>query len=770
MSRHGELHGAPGGSTVRARSSAPAWSLLGLSFAALAGFVALGPEDGAAIFGLVALATITALVVGPRRNRPARRWPWHCFAAASTLFLVGAVLRGVLTGPAGLTSLWPDAFSLPGYALLAAGMVGLLSARQAGQDNGARTDAVVVGVAAVLLAWAFLTVPTLATDAPSIALRVVSGVYPPIDAMLLLLVVHLALTDVSRAPAYWLLLACMGALFIGDMGYNLSLADIANVPPALLDAPYLLGYGAIGAAALHPSMGVLTTPQPTRVRPLVRGRLLTVTLAAVAPVLIIIAAPPATLRDRIVLAVGVAVLVGAVFQRTVRAVNQHARSESVLAEQASRDALTGLPNRAQLAEWTQAELGRAAAADQSVAVLFLDLDRFKVVNDSWGHTAGDELLVAVGDRLRSRMRDDDCVARAGGDEFAVVCRVGVGEQSLLDGIAARVLATFANTFALSVGELVVTPSIGVAVAEPGSGHTAERLVRDAEIAMYRAKEAGRNRWTLFDESMHEAVAGRLGTEQLLRRALDGGGLSVHYQPIVALATDRITGFEALARLEIDGERIPPDVFIPVAEDSGLILPVGRWVLAEALRQLGQWHRQGGEHLYMSVNLSARQLRDTALIPLVKSALAADGIPAESLRLEITESVLMDDADAALTVLEQLRALGVHLSVDDFGTGYSSLGYLKRFPVSTVKIDRSFVSGLADNTDDQEIVRAVIAMAGALSLAVVAEGVETAAHRDCLRALGCESAQGWLYGKPLPAAAATAAYLADTQPVAGKLTA
>jgi diguanylate cyclase (GGDEF)-like protein len=747
-----------------ARHALLAWSVLTLSVVGLAAFGFVDADTQGSLIGFIALLCIGSLLVAPRLNRPNTTKPWRLVALAAVFFLLGAALRVALADAGGrLTSLWPDVFTMTGYLCMGIALVMFLRARRGDSDAGSRSDAVVVAIGAILLAWSFLIVPTLGAEGSSTVLRVVSSVYPPIDALLLFVVVQLAFTDVSRSPAFLLLLLTMSAIFMGDIGYAIDIAHIAHVPTLLRDGPFLIGYGAMAATALHPSMVMMTVPQPSRVRALVRGRLVTLCAAIVAPVLVVLVNPPEGIRDRLVVAVGMSLLVGAVLLRSVRAVNQHAKSEALLAVQATHDALTGLPNRTKLSERTAADLQGARGSGLAVAVFFIDIDRFKILNDSWGHSAGDELLVAVGERLRAVVRDRDCVARAGGDEFAIVCRIQPGSDQPRV-IAARLFSAFAEPFALSVGEMVLTPSIGIAVAEGHAGYTAERLIRDADIAMYRAKDAGRNRWILFTTAMHEAAAGRLSIEQDLRRAMEAESISLHYQPIVDLTTEQLGGFEALARMEIDGRRVPPDVFIPVAEETGLIVPLGRWVLREAVRQLGVWRQLYGDlhpDLYMSVNVSARQLRDPELISVVKAEIAKNGVPPHALRLEITESVLMDDAEAAMVVLQQLSDIGVHLYVDDFGTGYSSLGYLKRFPVSTVKIDRSFVSGLGADSDDQEIVRAVVAMAHALNLTVVAEGVETVVQRDCLREMGCTSAQGWHYGRALPATEAVAAFIVQT---------
>lgn len=746
------------------------WLLLGFSVAALAAFTLVDAVVQTIVFAVLAIVCVAALSSAVRINKPNLTRPWRLLTAAALLFLIGTVLRVALTGVGGpLTALWYTAFTLAGYACMATALAQFLRARRGDGDAGSRTDAVVVLVGAVIVAWAFLVVPTLAGEGGHTVVSAIGSIYPPIDALLLFLAVRLAFTDASRVPAFWLLLLTMLTLFVGDMGYAVALAYTINVPMVLLDGPFLIAYGAIGATALHPSMVMLTVPQAHRVRALARGRLVTVAAAVAAPILVILLRPPAGIRDRVVLAVGTAILVGAVLHRSVRAVNQHAASEAVLAVQATHDALTGLPNRTRLSERTAEELHSALSGGHGVGVFFIDVDRFKVLNDSWGHSAGDELLVAVGERLRAVVRERDCVARAGGDEFAIVCRIQPGgDQPHV--IAARLFSAFAEPFALSVGNMVLTPSIGVAVAAFDADYTPERLIRDADIAMYRAKDAGRNRWVLFTGAMHAAIAERLTVEQDLRRAMAENTISLHYQPIVDLHDEHLGGFEALARMEIDGRQVPPDVFIPVAEETGLILPLGRWVLREAVRQLGVWRRQYADvqpDLYMSVNVSARQLRDPALIPIVKAELVANGVPPHALRLEITESVLMDDAEAAMLVLRQLRSIGVHLYVDDFGTGYSSLSYLKKFPVSTVKIDRSFVSGLGmADSDDQEIVRAVVAMAQALHLTVVAEGVETELQRNCLRDMGCTTAQGWYYGRPLPALEAAATFIAQTAQLQG----
>ncbi len=428
-----------------------------------------------------------------------------------------------------------------------------------------------------------------------------------------------------------------------------------------------------------------------------------------------------------------------------------------LAHQAIHDPLTGLPNRLLFVDRLRRALhdvdpqlhGGIGPPPGHVAVLFLDLDHFKVVNDSLGHSAGDRLLVAVADRLRAAIRPDDTVARFGGDEFTVLC-TGVPDVTTARELAERVAAAVCRPVQLAEGEVYVTASIGIALSG-GELETPETLLRNADSAMYGAKDHGRSRAELFDTGSHDRAITTLRTGNELHRALERSELRLHYQPIVSLETGRITGFEALMRWE-HPERgmVRPDEFIPLAEETGLIVPMGRWALQEACRQVAWWHSRGAL-LTMSVNLSPRQLTESTLTDDFADILRRSKVDPDAIWLEITESTLMRDAESAVTTLGKLRALGVHLSVDDFGTGYSSMTYLKRFPVEALKVDRSFVDGLGEESGDTAICTAVVSLAHALGLRAVAEGVETAGQVAVLRQLGCEMAQGYLFGRPEPAA-------------------
>jgi diguanylate cyclase (GGDEF)-like protein len=425
-----------------------------------------------------------------------------------------------------------------------------------------------------------------------------------------------------------------------------------------------------------------------------------------------------------------------------------------LVHQELHDGLTGLPNRRLLCDRLEQALIRLARANSLVAVILLDVDRFKVVNDDLGRAAGDQLLIATAARLRDLVRPEDTLARIEGDQFVVLCE-GLADQAAAVNIADRICAAMTEPLAWDsgdLGDLVISVSAGIALAASTSAGTDE-LMQDADTAMRRAKVAGRARSALFADAMRADTVGRLDTETSLRRSIANGDLRVHYQPIVSLVDGQVLGHEALVRWAHPARGLlGPDEFIAIAEESGLIVPLGAWVVREACRQAKRFQDRDPKwpRLMMSVNLSAAQFGRADLLDLISCALRDANLEAEDLQLEMTESVLMDDAPSTITVLETLHDLGVRLSIDDFGTGYSSLAYLRRFPVDVLKIDRTFVAGLGKNLEDSAIVAAVVNLADTLGFTTIAEGVETDLQRSCLVGLGCTRAQGHLFA---PAAAA-----------------
>jgi diguanylate cyclase (GGDEF)-like protein/PAS domain S-box-containing protein len=433
------------------------------------------------------------------------------------------------------------------------------------------------------------------------------------------------------------------------------------------------------------------------------------------------------------------------------AVERHLVEEEIR-HRVLHDPLTELPNRTLALDRLASALARRQRDGGTIAVLLLDLDQFKLVNDSLGHEAGDELLTRLAPRLHDAVRPADTVARLGGDEFVVICEDLDGPRAAIQ-VAERLAAAVSQPLVLGEEEHFASASIGIALADTADAD-AQMLIRDADAAMYRAKERGRGRYELFDEMLRHRVLVRLRTESELRRALERDELRIHYQPVVDLREDRIAAVEALVRWEHPQRGLlEPVDFIRVAEDTGLIVPLGDLVLTKACRDVADWQRRFNHSqrpLALCVNASARQLADTAFPARVAEIARRSGLATGSLALEITESVLMEEAHSPATVLTRMRDYGLGLMLDDFGTGYSGLSYLKRFPLDVLKIDRSFVAGLGTDEEDSAIVAAVIGMARTLGLTVVAEGVENREQVDQLVQLGCDRAQGFLFAGPIPA--------------------
>ncbi len=438
---------------------------------------------------------------------------------------------------------------------------------------------------------------------------------------------------------------------------------------------------------------------------------------------------------------------------TVTDLTSERRAEAALAHSAQHDPLTGLPNRTLLTDRIQHALDRRPTGRPLMALLFCDVDGFKNVNDAYGHQVGDDMLRTVADRLTSAVRPEDTVSRIGGDEFVVLCE-NLTDLDEVAGIAARARDAVAAPVEATPNDLELTISIGVAVALRGEVTDSDTLLRDADEAMYKAKRQGPNVIELFDEQLRSLTTSRLRLLSEMRHAAADGELRLHYQPVVSLERETVVGVEALVRWQHPRHGlVPPDEFVPFAEQSGQITAIGAWVLREACRQTAAWAAAASDagRMQMSVNVSGRQLAQGAgLVESVRLALDESGVDPTTLVLEVTESALMDDAEAALRVMHELKSLGVRIAIDDFGIGYSSLVYLKRFPVDLLKVDRSFVAGLGADKDDAAIVHSVIELAHAFGIAAVAEGIETHQHLTMLQDLGCTYGQGYLWSPAVPA--------------------
>jgi diguanylate cyclase (GGDEF)-like protein len=735
-----------------------AWMLATGTWAALHGLTLLGPLESQT-FNVLAAATFIAAVAGIWLYRPALQLAWLGIAAATGLFVIGGIARQHYATFGNLTSsrsLLPDLITLPGYALLAAGLGTLVLRRRRGRRGNfdALIDSMIAGLAALSLAWVFLITPTISNAGTPLAVRLVLSCYPAMSVFLLAIAARMAFSPATRrVPAFWLLLGTLGFTLVGDTVYMLLELGKITTPLWAIDLPYALGYVALGGALLHPSMRQLSEPAPAEEQGTVRGRLAVVEVALAIPAIVMFSKTSASATDRVVLSTIVALLTGLAIWRMWRALREHARVEAALVHQATHDALTGLPNRMVAEQRVATALRTSAFERRQVALLFLDVDRFKLVNDTVGHALGDDLLVEVARRIKATVRHDDLVARTGGDEFVVVLEHLTEEAEGVDW-AERIRGCFASPFLVRGNEIYSSASVGVVVAD-GRDRTVDfgTMIRDADTAMYQVKEAGRDGIAVFDASMRDRAAERVALEHDLRSGIERGEVTVHYQPIMALPHGPAVGVEALVRWTHPrfGE-IPPSKFVPIAEESGLIEALGALVLTDACQSLAHWRLDvpAAAELYVCVNVSARQLRDPTLPDQVRTALAENGLPAQALCLELTESILMENLGEAER-LNELRDLGVRLSIDDFGTGYSSLSYLKRFPLDYVKIDRAFVEGLdRPHTSDESLVAAIVAMTRAMGMLTIGEGVQTAAQERRLIELGCDAAQGYRYSRAVPA--------------------
>jgi len=437
------------------------------------------------------------------------------------------------------------------------------------------------------------------------------------------------------------------------------------------------------------------------------------------------------------------------FEGTVIDISERKRYEEKLQFHATHDILTGLPNRALFTDRMEQALRCAERDERGVAVAFVDLDQFKLINDTLGHETGDRLLVEIAARLVECVRGADTVARLGGDEFVLICTHRHTEQEMSQ-VMQRVLACISRPWVTPQGEFSIGCSIGISLY-PRDGRTVETLLKHADSAMYKAKEAGRNNFQFYTPELNQRVAERFELQNNLRHALEREEFTLHYQPRIDLASGKTVGLEALIRWCPPGEdMVSPGRFIPVAEESGLILTIGEWVLRSACTQAISWQRRGFNPVVVSVNISPRQFWQEHLVGTIANVLQETGLDPRWLELEITESLAMHDIERFASMLHALKNLGVRIAIDDFGTGYSSLNHLKRFPVDQLKIDQSFVRDLATDPDDAGIVQAVISLGHVLGLRVVAEGVETQEQLDFLRANGCDEVQGYYLGRPAPA--------------------
>ncbi|GAB6901683.1 putative bifunctional diguanylate cyclase/phosphodiesterase [Kineosporia succinea] len=703
----------------------------------------LSPASNSAASAIVGVGTVLAQVVGLRLHRPVDKLPWVLLILATVSFCGGMTVRAWAVGQTGVLQFAADIFAVSGYLLASLALITMLR-RRVGVQRHAVVDGVIVALGAGLIATEFLALPAARVGNRPDLVSVLAGLYPLLDIVILLLVLNLGFSTASGLASFRFLVLAIAGLFVGDTGYAIIGARGHLTGSPLLDLPFLLGFTMLAACALHPSMAELSAIRPRPVQAWSMARLSLILPALASPVVAVLVLNGGS-YDNLALALATGGLIAALVFRAVSAVRSNAEIQRGLVFRATHDPLTGLPNRDALTQNVGEML--ASRRTEGVWLLYLDLDGFKLVNDHWGHEVGDLLLVEVSKRLRDLTEGTSMLARIAGDEFVVA---SFGQTVHADALAEKIQTAMAQPVELPGIELVAVASIGIAPLT--DQRSAESLLRDADLAVNRAKAEGRGRVRVFDAAMRQSVRDRVEIELALRQAVQRGQLWVSYQPIVETRTGRPVGAEALVRWThpVRGP-ISPVEFIPVAEETGLIDQIGTFVLEESLRQMALWRDEGllPETFYMSVNASARQLRDHSLRRKIADGLRVYRLGGDRLSLEITESILIGDNRQVLEVLGSLRGLGIGLSVDDFGTGYSSLSYLSRFPVTTVKVDRAFVTGLGVDPGDEAIVRAIVAMSTALHLGVIAEGVETEQQRDALIGLDVARGQGWLWGKAVP---------------------
>lgn len=710
---------------------------------------------------LIASGAAAVIFVGARLHRPRRPWTWYLLAAGMASWAIGDGIWNAIVVFAHSVP-YPsiaDPFYLLAYPLFGAGLFLARRKRSGGSRIGSTIEAAIITLGASLVSWILLMRPYLTDPSAGLMAKGVSVSYPIADLILLGVIIPM-LGETSRGRlSSRFLMTWLTMLLATDAIYSIMIIHGSYVVGSWVDAGWLIGYVALGAAALHPSMAARQDepeagPKP---RSIGRARLALLAVASLAgPAVIVMEAMKGDWSDVLVTAAGCLVLAMLILVRLTGLVREADtrrleldRALEQIGFQALHDPLTGLANRTLFSDRTEHASARARRHQSTLSVMLLDLDGFKAVNDSMGHAAGDELLKEVARRLQGTTRASDTVARLGGDEFAILV-----EDLDHGGRALRIAERIINTLKapIFVGGRAVFPSasVGIAVHDPASD--ASETIRHADVAMYSAKRMGKGRFVLFVPEMTDAAELRVGLEAEMRRALgsDLHQFVVHYQPIVALASGAVQGVEALVRWNHPSRGfMPPNDFLPIAEETGLIVPLGRWVLGEACRQVEAWRRSipGMEGLAVSVNLSTKQVEDADLQEDVQTALTAAGLDPSALTLELTEDLLVRDVDAVDQVLQALASLGVRLSVDDFGSGNSSFSYLRRFPITELKIDKSYVDGLAEAATDPSPVQGLIDLGRSLRFRVVAEGIEQPGQASALREMGCQSGQGFLFSPP-----------------------
>lgn len=718
---------------------------------------------------VLTLGSATAILAALTIDSPLS-WPWGVgFGAGATLTLIGFALHrppGFLTAttlatffvligaqfaeqePTSLQDI--ELLYLTSLIILNLGIFRFLRFGKSHRHSSVLPDGLIVALGAWIIIWVLIIQPSLEMQSSS-SVTVLQSIVLGTAITAIFLLAIIVFSHNSSSLSLSLFGLAITAIFIGVVLRALSLNEANNIATNSHLVPFLFAVVFVTSAFMHPSIHTISRFQPVRKSTSLMFRLTTTATSLFVPILLIALTDPFDTTDRVIRALSIALLALVVILRVIQSVHDNSRAQNHLMRNALTDSLTGLPNRILMLEHISEALESSWLTNNRPTVLFIDVDRFKNINDSLGHSTGDVVLTHVASRLLLAVPKQATVARISGDEFVILDPTTQSPtQSVL--LAEKVLDSLRSPLPTSSGDMFVTASIGVAYAPKHLDLTSEDLVQHADTAMYRAKDAGRNCIALFDDTMLELVSKRLDIETSLYRALQRNELQMVFQPIVDMQIGMVVGFEALMRWNRTDGAVPPTDFIPIAEETGIIVPLGTWALNDALVHLRGWINDlvVPVDTSMSVNVSARQLQDPEFVTHVRDALATSGIPPEQLSLEITESILITEDSHALVAMKNLAAMGVQIAVDDFGTGYSSLSVLHHFPLHAIKIDRAFVNNLSNAPDAESLVRTIIAMAATLGADVIAEGVETSEQMKILIGLNCAKAQGYFFQRPVAA--------------------
>jgi diguanylate cyclase (GGDEF)-like protein len=728
------------------------------------------------IYTVMGLGSTVCVLLAIRLHRPAERLGWYLLAAANSCFVLGDGILDTYDLFLHRAAPYPsvaDALYLLGYPFLFAGVFRVTRPRETPGSRERWADAAMMSVGALALSWQFLMGSYAHDGTVSVLGRLVTLAYPIMDLGVLFIVVTALLSGAARRPVDRLVCAAVAATLVADFVYDILVLHGMYQVGNAVDAGFLLNYLLLAAAALHPSMA--TPSVDARDAPRRRRLWLPMVAAAgfISPAILLVGTALGRHVDVAVLAATTMVLFSLAVLRAawlfsrlrIQTGQLRQRGESLnaalaaqeslqedLRHQAFHDGLTGLANRALLDDRMEHALEASPRLSGTVALCFCDLDGFKAVNDSFGHRFGDALLVLVSKRLASVVRGGDTVARLGGDEFAILLE-NVEDVEVVTALAERIVSVLRQPAIIDGNQIQLSVSVGVAFAEADA--TSERLLSEADAAVYEAKASGKDRYAVFETFMRSRIIDRMALMNSFQGSLQRSEFFLEYQPQIRLADGELEGFEALVRWQHPAlGQVGPYRFIPLAEETGFIVPLGRWILETACIEAADWVHPDGKPLTVSVNLSGRQLQDPRLLDDVQAALSYSGLLPERLVLEITETVLMANPAQSAQVLREFRKMGIRIAIDDFGVGHSSLNYLRQFPVDILKIDKSFIDALADPEDDGAVfVETLLRLARDLHLSTTAEGIEHQIQRDTLTRLHCDSAQGYLMSRPLGSGAA-----------------